>query len=593
MKHILGLFAVLALATSAFAQSPDERYVQVYQLIQEADRQNGMGNARAAAAKYLEAQRALERFSSLYPGWNERVINYRLSYVASKLEPLTAALAAGAATNAPATNVATPSAATILFPPTTPGTTAPPAVASTPTPTPTPAMTTPPVVSTPPPTVTTPTTPTPPPATSPAMSAEYENQIKSLQAEVNRLQNDNRSLAAKLKEALSVQPAALDPRELARAEERIRALQKENELYKVRLAQRSTAPPPATPPSQDLSARIAEQNEAILALRAENEVLKKQTAEWRQKLVAVAVANNARTQTSMSPEMDAALRKANATNLELQKQLELWKQLARQDKKSGGAMPADAQRELASLRARVDVLEAKAVPYTAEELALFAKSPPVLATSVSERNTTPAASNVPPPAEGNFSKVSRGVPTGAGTLVRSAERAFAIGNYEEAEKKYAEVLRQDPDNITTLANLASAQLEQGRAADAEKHAVRALQLDPQDHFALYLLGRIRFQQDKLDEALDALSRSVKANPDYPDAQNYLGIVLSEKGMRGPAETALRRAIQLQPNNGVAHNNLAVVYATQKPPAMALARWHYKKAREAGHPANAQLEKLLQ
>jgi tetratricopeptide (TPR) repeat protein len=276
--------------------------------------------------------------------------------------------------------------------------------------------------------------------------------------------------------------------------------------------------------------------------------------------------------------------------------LELWKQLARNDTRSPGntAMPADAQRELAGLRARIDVLEAKAVPYTAEELALFAKTPPMLAAGISERENAPRVPpKTPPPAEGAFSKVARGIPTGAGALAASAERAFGMGKYDEAEQKYLEILRQEPDNITTLANVASAQLEQGRVGDAEKHVTRALELDPQDHFALYLLGRIRFQQEKLDEALDALSRSAKANPDYPDAQNYLGIVLSEKGMRGPAETALRRAIQLQPNNGVAHNNLAVVYATQKPPALALARWHYRKAREAGHPANAELEKLLQ
>lgn len=108
-----------------------------------------------------------------------------------------------------------------------------------------------------------------------------------------------------------------------------------------------------------------------------------------------------------------------------------------------------------------------------------------------------------------------------------------------------------------------------------------------------MLGRIRFRQDRIDEAFEALSRSAQANPDYADTQNYLGIVLSEKGQRGPAEAALRRAIQLQPENAVAHNNLAVVYATQKPPALALARWHYQKAISGGHPKNAQLEKMLE
>ena len=90
-----------------------------------------------------------------------------------------------------------------------------------------------------------------------------------------------------------------------------------------------------------------------------------------------------------------------------------------------------------------------------------------------------------------------------------------------------------------------------------------------------------------------LSRSAKANPEYAETQNYLGIVLSEKGMRAPAEAALRRAVQLQPNHPAAHNNLAVVYATQKPPALALAKWHYQKAVAAGHARNAELEKLLE
>ena len=42
----------------------------------------------------------------------------------------------------------------------------------------------------------------------------------------------------------------------------------------------------------------------------------------------------------------------------------------------------------------------------------------------------------------------------------------------------------------------------------------------------------------------------------------------------------------------AHHNLAVVYATQKPPFTALAKFHYEKALAAGHKKNADLEKIL-
>jgi Tfp pilus assembly protein PilF len=63
-------------------------------------------------------------------------------------------------------------------------------------------------------------------------------------------------------------------------------------------------------------------------------------------------------------------------------------------------------------------------------------------------------------------------------------------------------------------------------------------------------------------------------------------------MRGPAETALRKAIQLEPNYPAAHNNLAVIYASQQPPLVELARWHYQKALAAGHAKNPDLEKML-
>ena len=559
MNRLCAFLLLFAAVFAARAQSPDEQYVRIYQIIQEADRFNDAGQGRAAAAKYVEAQEALTRFRGVYPGWNERVINYRLNYVTTKLAPLSAALATG-------TIVATPGASGSNVSPSN-------ALSALPQ--------------------TNAAAPSSPLTTAVPMSAEFENQIKALQAEVARLQGDNQRLSAKLKEALSVQPAAVDPRELAKAEERIRALLKENELFKTQLAQHSTNA--AAPSAPDLGAKVAEQTEAIAALRAENEVLKKQSAEWRTKY------ELARSDSTNAPsgEAQAAMRRLTEENVSLTKQVALWKEVAQSNQRQTSlahipSMPSDAQRELLALRARVQTLEASPVPYTPEELALFNKPPPALVVSLTATSPRP---DTPPPSEGPLVKpaanVTRGVPTGAGALVRAAERAFATGHFEEAQQKYLEVLQQEPNNITMVCNLASAQLELGDIPEAEKNVQRARALDPNDYFALYLLGRIRFRQEKLDESLDALSRSVKANPDYADTQNYLGIVLSEKGLRGPAEAALRKAIQLQPNNAVAHNNLAIVYATQKPPALALARWHYKKALDSGHPRNAELEKLLQ
>ena len=93
--------------------------------------------------------------------------------------------------------------------------------------------------------------------------------------------------------------------------------------------------------------------------------------------------------------------------------------------------------------------------------------------------------------------------------------------------------------------------------------------------------------------MESLSRAAQLDPEDARTQNYLGIALSQKGLRKPAETALRRAVLLQPGYGEAQNNLAVIYATQEPPFLELARWHYQRALASGHPKNAELEKMLE
>ena len=144
----------------------------------------------------------------------------------------------------------------------------------------------------------------------------------------------------------------------------------------------------------------------------------------------------------------------------------------------------------------------------------------------------------------------------------------------------------------TLGNLALAQMEQGNYEGAEASLTRALKNDDEDAFSLSLIGTLRYRQKKYDEARDYLAKAVKLNPEDSRAQHFLGSALNNLGQRKAAETALRKAVQIKPGYSEAHHNLAVVYATQNPPFIALAKFHYDKAVAGGHKKNADLEKIL-
>lgn len=658
MKWFSVSVALFLAVSGARAEGPDDQYLRIYTLIQEADKLNSGGQPSEALPKYLEAQTGLQRLQKGYPDWNVTVVSFRLNYVTAKIAAAPARVPAAVT---PVVPVPTGTGAKPAAPPS--------AVPDQPAP--------------------------------PAPPSDWEFQLRALTDQVRQLQSDKAILEAKVKEALAVQPAAMDPRELARAEEKIRGLLKENELLKVSLAQEKekpvTAPDrktleetqqalaeanrklaeqtktanalalektalqnklnnlTATPSNaaeleaakkalvganlkladqsklaaglalekEALQARLKTLNadaEAAAALRAENQLLKKQVADLKAASPPAAKADEASRQLAQAQAQIAALQ-SDKEMLQLEKialesrveqlaaapatqavspapgktvdaarikQLErerdeLQKQLAAANKeiysrksKAAAARMAEVENKLATLRSRLEVLDARQVPYSAEELALF-KQPETKLAQVDRKDGRKSVKTLPP---------------GAVALVAEANRYYANKQLDKAEEKYLQVLEQDKTSVPTLANLAAIELELGHLETAEINIKQAVALAPDNPNSLFVLGRLKFSQRKYDEAIDAFSRAAKLDPQNAQAQYYLGLTLGEKGLRGPAETALRKAIQIDPAFGDAHNSLAVIYITQQPPLTELARWHYQKALAAGYPKNSELEKLL-
>ena len=173
MKSFLtAALLLLAGLLSARAQSDaDAQYIGIYGLIQQADQLAATGEPGEALAAYADAQTQLQQFQKVFPNWNPNVVNFRLSHIAGKIAELKNRAAAQ-----------------------------------------TPKVTTNPAAATNLPTAT---------------------ELNDVRARLQSEQAANEVLQAKLKEALSAQPAAVDPRELTRAREKIRALMKENDLLKV------------------------------------------------------------------------------------------------------------------------------------------------------------------------------------------------------------------------------------------------------------------------------------------------------------------------------------------------------------------------
>ena len=247
-----------------------------------------------------------------------------------------------------------------------------------------------------------------------------------------------------------------------------------------------------------------------------------------------------------------------------------WRKSDRAEK----AQVAELQNRIDTLRSRLEILEAEKIPYTDEEKKLFA-----------EPNTGDQPVNT------LQAKVAT-LPEGGADDFKAGQAALIEAKFGEAEQKFLHVLKLDEENPLTLGNLALAQMEQGNYEGAEASLTRALKNDDEDAFSLSLIGTLRYRQKKYDEARDYLAKAVKLNPEDSRAQHFLGSALNNLGQRKAAETALRKAVQIKPGYSEAHHNLAVVYATQNPPFIALAKFHYDKAVAGGHKKNADLEKIL-
>lgn len=585
------LFAVCGFNAQAQSQA-DDKYIGIYGLIQQADNFATMGDPGEALAAFSDAQRQLQSFQKEYPEWNPNIVSFRLSHIADQIADLQSHAAmvttakkqvAQAVTNAPVAVV----------------------------------------------------------PVAPEMPSELDN----LRIQLQVAQAANAIWQDKLREAQAAQPTTADPRELEKAQQKIRDLMKQIDLLN---AAGGSATNPVAPVTQyvtnvvtvyvtntpsvvvtnlaevfqtnttsvivtnyvtvtnvDTNALAMAELDRAAAVRnynSEHDRAEKLSAQLKTLLASGAAAGAgasvaANTTPVPAATSDATLASLRADNDRLQNEFTALKsqvevasleKMALQNRLQAAlagtntnSQPADGSTQLAALNSEVAVLRSR---LAADEATPAPYTPEELA-------VMNAVVPLPPSADGEKKALSE-MPAGTADLVASAQAHFAAQQFDAAEADYLKILDHDQNNGIALANLATIELQQGKLDAADKHITAALAQSPNDAYNLSTLGYLKFREDKYDESLVALSRAAQLDPNNPEIQNYLGVTLSHQGQRKAAEAALRRAIELNPNYAPAHNNLAVIYLSQNPPLPDLARWHYQKALAAGQPRNVELEQML-
>jgi Tfp pilus assembly protein PilF/chromosome segregation ATPase len=190
MRWIVSLAFLCFLTGAALGAGSDEQYLDIYNEVLLGDSLLQGGHPESAAPRYIQAQTELQKLQADHPSWNPDIVKFRLDYLAGKIQELQKYLpstnAEPAAVPAPAAPVATPAA------------------------------------------------PLSEVAALKQQNAGYQEQVRVLTA-------SNAELSDKLKEALSVQPAAVSPDELAKAQAKIVILQKERDLLAVALEHEKTS----------------------------------------------------------------------------------------------------------------------------------------------------------------------------------------------------------------------------------------------------------------------------------------------------------------------------------------------------------------
>jgi tetratricopeptide (TPR) repeat protein len=570
MKRLsIAVFALMsALSLLVFAEGPDDVYVRIYSLILQGDQLNATGQSDKARDKYLEAETGLKKLRAGYPNWNEGVVDFRLKYVTEKLagqKPQTPAASAPAkAAGQPESIQPKPRQPAVPMPDT----------------------------------------------------SELQAQLRAMNSEVQHLKADKAVLEAKLKEALSAQPAAIDPRELVKAEDRIRSLEKEKEVLKAALDREQAKPPQINNNVEEIKKALAEANDklkqqtdAVVALSREKQILETRLQSSRkaeESLNSLRAENEALkkdlsvARTSVAPVQPAKPQPSSpapATE-ELQKELAA----ARTSAQTNASAVADLRSALTALQAEKERLQqssaelekklataaslpAKPAAGQSEEVKRIAKERDELQRKLNETNKqlydnksrTESVQKKQRDEELTILRArlevfeSRKVPYTPEELALFKQPPVGVTKPDPKTAKKAS--REFPRGAEPLLAQAERAFAQRRFEEAEQAYLKVLERDDKNVFTLANLAAIQLEQKRFDAAEETLKKAIAQDANDSHTLQLIGILKFEQEKYDEALDFLSRCVHADPQNAQAQNYLGITLSQkgQRGPAEAALR----------------------
>ncbi len=605
----LSLLGLFLFSISNLHASPQDQYLQIYLTIQEAERMEASGQMAEAKTRYQTSLDKLEKLQKQNPDWEPVIVHYRINYCKDKLTRLKDVDngSAGQGTQ----NSSTPSPSTGDIGTVTPATPSP-----TPSAAPTPESSGNAELDNIPPLAISPSKPTEKLSDQAEstnaismptgdMSSDLGDDPAKLKAKIMELQSQlddtKKQLAAALEDAnqLRVHQKDLED-QLAAAktgasDEKMNDLLEENKKLKDELAQaqdqlKQTGATDLQTTVADMKEQLKKTQDQLALATQQTESLQQANDDFKKRLedaqAQLMTAQQAASKVEPLSNENKVLRGIIDRELKEQARRDAARRLAMEEL---GNLKVDSTQ----LKTQIDILSSPLVVLTDDELKLL-KTPATGLTVDTSGNISATIDKDKEGgvvAEGDYATKPR-IPADFKDVADEAIALFNQQKFDEAAAKYQTILNAHPDCLYALSNLGVVRFQQGKYPEAEKALREAVKLSPQDAFSQSVLGIVLYQQGKYDEAVQVLTRAVSLDPNDPKAHNYLGISASQKGWQEAAEQECRKAVEIDPNYGDAHFNLAVIYATEKPPALELARKHYRKALDLGVPKDEQLEKLL-